>query len=337
MLLEIRDLEVVYRSAHGNLRAVAGVSLAVETGTSVGLVGESGSGKSTLARAVIGLVPVASGAVLLDGVDILSLGRRGFERVRQRVQLVFQDPYSSLNPRMTIGEILEEAIARHHRMTRSARRAEVHSLLELVGLSRADELLYPAQFSGGQRQRVAIARALAVRPELIIADEITASLDVSIQASILNLLRDVQAARDVSYLFISHNLGVVRWASRRVAVMHLGKIVEAGETEAVFRAPRHPYTRALVDAIPRLGGGVRPRLTLEGDVPDPHAPPSGCRFHTRCPVGPLARPERVICTTDEPDVRAATNPNAAACHFPLPDEVGRDAVLEPAARTAALK
>jgi oligopeptide/dipeptide ABC transporter ATP-binding protein len=314
MVLELRGVEVAYPARDGMFRAVAGVDLTVETGETVGLVGESGSGKSTVARAIVGLAPVSAGSILVDGAAV---GGRDLDRLRRRIQLVFQDPYSSLNPRMTVGEMLSEVLARHRRTRRAARRAEIAELLGLVGLSDSDALRYPAQFSGGQRQRIAIARALAVRPELIIADEVTSSLDVSIQASILNLLRELQQARGVSYLFISHNLGVVRWMSRRVAVMHLGKIVEAGVTSDLFERPRHPYTRALIDAIPRLGVSVDGKLRLEGEVPDPHRPPSGCRFHTRCPIGPRAFPERTICVHDDPDALARANPNAAACHFPL--------------------
>jgi oligopeptide/dipeptide ABC transporter ATP-binding protein len=270
-----------------------------------------------VARAIVGLAPVSEGSILIDGEDVAALGRRGFDRLRRRVQIVFQDPYSSLNPRMTVGEMLGEVLARHHGSRGPSRRAEIAELLDLVGLSEADAERYPGQFSGGQRQRIAISRALAVQPELVIADEVTSSLDVSIQASILNLLRKLQRTRRVSFLFISHNLGVVRWMSRRVAVMHLGQIVEEGLTADVFRSPRHPYTRALVDAIPRVGVLAAGRLPLEGDVPDPHHPPSGCRFHTRCPVGPVARPDRAICATEIPDPRILGNPNAAACFFPL--------------------
>jgi oligopeptide/dipeptide ABC transporter ATP-binding protein len=323
MLLDLQDVVVSYPGSHGRFQAVAGVDLALAAGETVGLVGESGSGKSTLARAIVGLAPIASGSIRVDDVEITGLGRRGFERVRRRIQLVFQDPYSSLNPRMTLGELLMEVLARHHGARGATRRADVARLLETVGLAESDAPRYPTEFSGGQRQRIAIARALAVKPELIIADEITSSLDVSIQASILNLLRELQRTQHVSYLFISHNLGIVRWMSRRVAVMHLGKVVEEGLTSETFDTPRHPYTRALIDAIPRLTPRTDPLLHLEGEIPDPQNPPSGCRFHTRCPLGPRTHPERTVCAEVEPDELARVNANAAACHFPLGDQEAR--------------
>ena len=326
MVLELLNLQVAYAARHGWFRAVAGVDLTLESGETVGLVGESGSGKSTVARAIVGLAPVSEGAILVDGEDVVALGRRGFDRLRRRVQIVFQDPYSSLNPRMTVGETLGETLARHHGSRGASRREEIAELLDVVGLSESDVDRYPAELSGGQRQRVAISRALAVQPELIIADEVTSSLDVSIQGSILNLLRHLQRARGVSFLFISHNLGVVRWMSDRVAVMHLGQIVEEGRTVDVFRSPRHPYTRALIDAIPRVGVAPGGRLPLEGDVPDPHQPPTGCRFHTRCPIGPIVRDDRGICATTVPAPRVIGRRHVAACFFPLASADGVDAV-----------
>ena len=218
---------------------------------------------------------------------------------------------------MTVGETLGEALSRARGARRLVRGKEVAELLDLVGLAQTDAARYPSQFSGGQRQRIALARALAVRPELIIADEITSSLDVSTQAAILNLLKEIQSTRGVSYLFISHNLGLIRWMSQEVAVMHLGKIVEQGSTPEVFERPRHPYTRALIDAIPRLNAAPQESFHLEGEVPDPRHPPSGCRFHLRCPIGPTVIDGRAICETDEPDRLALVNPNHAACHFPL--------------------
>lgn len=316
MFLELRDLVVAYPAPRGVVHAVAGIDLEVDAGGTVGLVGESGSGKSTVARAIVGLTPVASGSLLVDGVDITRRRTRD-DAFRRRIQLVFQDPYTSFNPRMTVGETLGEALSRARGTRRLVRGKEVADLLELVGLAQADAARYPSQFSGGQRQRIAIARALAVRPELIIADEITSSLDVSTQAAILNLLKELQSLRGVSYLFISHNLGLIRWMSREVAVMHLGKIVERGAASEVFDRPRHPYTRALIDAIPQLEAPQRRVFHLEGEVPDPRHPPSGCRFHLRCPVGPIVAEARGICETDEPDRLALVNPNRAACHFPL--------------------
>jgi peptide/nickel transport system ATP-binding protein len=316
MFLELRDLVVAYPAPRGVVHAVAGIDLEVEAGATVGLVGESGSGKSTVARAIVGLTPVASGTILVDGLDITR--RRGrSDAFRRRIQLVFQDPYTSLNPRMTVGETLGEALSRAPGARRFVRGKEVAELLGLVGLAQSDETRYPSQFSGGQRQRIAIARALAVRPELIIADEITSSLDVSTQAAILNLLKDLQTLRGVSYLFISHNLGLIRWMSQEVAVMHLGKIVERGVATEVFDRPRHPYTRALIDAIPRLEAPKQRAFHLEGEIPDPRHPPPGCRFHLRCPIGPTVNEGRAICATDEPGRLAYVNPNRAACHFPL--------------------
>ncbi|MGW3997382.1 ABC transporter ATP-binding protein [Amycolatopsis sp. NPDC004772] len=293
---------------YGRLTAVDGVSLTVPSGQVVGLVGESGSGKSTLARAAAGLAPVSAGRVRLGGVDVRRLPRR------RPLQMVFQDPYSSLDPRMAIGESIAEAMPRG-----AGRRAEVARLLELVNLDPERADLLPGRLSGGQRQRVALARALAGRPKVLIADEITSALDVSVQGAVLNLVRDVQRRLALSMLFISHNLAVVRYVSDVVAVMYLGRIVEAGPAAQVLTDPQHPYTRDLLAAAP---SAHRSLLDDTGDDPladtepaDPHHPPSGCRYHPRCPIGPLAHPDRTVCITTDPAGEAAGRSHSAACHF----------------------
>lgn len=296
------------------MTAVDGVSLTVPPGRIVSLVGESGSGKSTLARAVVGLAPVAAGRILLDGRDIGSdaAGRR-------RIQMVFQDPYASLDPRMTVGAALDEALRVRPgaRLTREERARETGRLLDLVALSPQHAGVLPGRLSGGQRQRVALARALAVRPDVIVADEITSALDVSVQGAVLNLVRDIQTRSGTSMLFISHNLEVVRYVSDVIAVMYLGRIVEAAPTEELLARPRHPYTRALLAAVPRLGRSWQEIGTPVGDLdaPDPHHPPAGCRFHPRCPLGPRADASRAVCLTLDPQPGAAERPHGAACHF----------------------
>jgi oligopeptide/dipeptide ABC transporter ATP-binding protein len=314
--LEVRNLVVRYGSGKNAVTAVDGVDLVVPPAGTLGLVGESGCGKSTIARAVVGLVPLAGGSISLDGKDHTAARSRGAASFRRRVQMVFQDPYSSLNPRMPVGEALAEAVSmrgpefRH----RSRRRQEVLWLLDLVGLP-ADTLdRYPHQFSGGQRQRIAIARALAVRPTVIIADEVTSSLDVSVQATILNLLKDLQRELQLSYLFISHDLSVVRLMSDQVTVMYLGRVVENADSDQLFARARHPYTQALIGSLPDLGR-ERTSAPLFGDLPDPRRPPAGCRFHTRCPIGPVYRPERTICVDKDPQLLARTQEHLAACHF----------------------
>jgi peptide/nickel transport system ATP-binding protein len=300
--LETRELGVRF----GPVAAVDRVSISVPAGRVLGLVGESGSGKSTIARAIVGLVP-AAGRVLVGGADVSSLpaGRR-------RVQLVFQDPYASLNPRMTVGETLAEA-ARAGRRERDARTRE---LLDLVALDARHAGRLPRELSGGQRQRVAIARALAAGPEVLIADEVTSALDVSVQGAILNLLRDVQARLGLTVLFISHDLSLVRYMSDAAAVMYLGRIVEAGAIGELVARPRHPYTRALLDAVPRLAGpAIGAPALLDADPPDPGAPPAGCHFHPRCPVGPRVRPDRAVCAERDPWPGAGARPHCAACHF----------------------
>jgi peptide/nickel transport system ATP-binding protein len=304
------------RFGHGDrgLTAVDRVDLEVPAGATVGLVGESGSGKSTLARALSGLTPLAEGDVLLDGAPVRKRqGGRAVDRGR-RVQMIFQDPFTSLNPRMTVGEAIGEASALRGGTRRGARKADVQRYLELVHLDPELAGRLPSRLSGGQRQRVAIARALAARPEVLIADEITSSLDVSVQSAVLNLMRELRAELGISMMFVSHNLATVRYVSDTLAVMYLGRIVEVGPTEAVVSAPRHPYTQALLTAVPRLGSPALGELEL-GDPPDPHHPPRGCHFHPRCPIGPTVVPERQICVEQDPRAGAADRPHHSFCHF----------------------
>jgi peptide/nickel transport system ATP-binding protein len=314
-MIETRELTVRF----GPVVAVDRVSLSLPAGQVLGLVGESGSGKSTLARALVGLVPFA-GRVLVRGEEWRSLPPAR----RRRVQMVFQDPFASLNPRMTVGAALAEAargaarapargVAPSRRQTRAA---EVARLLDLVGLDAGHASRLPRELSGGQRQRVAIARALAVRPEVLIADEITSALDVSVQGAILNLLRDIQTSLGLTVLFISHDLSLVRYVSDAAAVMYLGRIVEHSAIDAVVERPRHPYTRALLDAVPSLAAPalVEPAV-LDAEPPDPGAPPPGCHFHPRCPVGPRVHPDRTVCEEADPWVGAPARPHCAACHF----------------------
>ncbi|WP_410564857.1 ABC transporter ATP-binding protein [Amycolatopsis sp. cmx-4-61] len=296
---------------YGRLTAVDGVSLTVPSGQVVGLVGESGSGKSTLAKAAAGLAPVSAGRVLLDGVDVRRLPRR------RPLQMVFQDPYSSLDPRMAIGESITEAMPPG--ASRAERRAEVARLLELVNLDPDRAAALPGRLSGGQRQRVALARALAGRPKVLIADEITSALDVSVQGAVLNLVREVQRRLALSMLFISHNLAVVRYVSDVVAVMYLGRIVEAGPAEQVLTDPKHPYTRDLLAAAPsarrNLLDDAGDDVLADTEPADPHHPPSGCRYHPRCPIGPLVHTGRTVCVTADPAGDAGDRPHHAACHF----------------------
>jgi len=316
--LETRGLTVRFGRGESALTAVDRVDLEVPERTIVGLVGESGSGKSTFARALVGLVPIAGGDVLIDGVATRHRRTGYVAGLKRRVQMVFQDPFASLNPRMSVGAAIAEAAAAGRRSPRAVRRREVEELLELVQLDVSVARVLPSRLSGGQRQRVAIARALAVHPEVLIADEITSSLDVSVQSAVLNMMRDLRERLGISIIFVSHNLATVRYVSDTLAVMYLGRLVEVGETEAVVADPQHPYTRSLLDAVPLLGVSIRDvgASTLDAvEPPDPRHPPSGCHLHPRCPVGPAVDPTRQICIETDPGEGAAQRLHRAACHF----------------------
>lgn len=290
-LLEVEDLRVVFSLRRGlltkvDLPAVDGVSLTIGDGETVGLVGESGSGKSTAGRAILRLIEPTSGTVTLDGDRVTDMSRRQLRAARRHMQMVFQDPYSSLDPAMTVGETLGEPLSIHDGLKGRERRDRVIELLEQVGMSRHHLDRYPYEFSGGQRQRIAIARAIAVNPKLVVCDEAVSALDVSTQNQVINLLEKLRGRYGLSYLFISHDLAVVRHISHRVLVLYLGRVVEEGPAERLYRAAAHPYSEALLSAVPvpnPVEQRTRRRIILSGDVPDPTDPPSGCAFHTRCP------------------------------------------------------
>lgn len=305
-LLEVSELVKHF----GSVRAVDGVTFTINEGETLALVGESGSGKTTLGRCVLRLIEPTAGEIRFDGCDLLSLRAAALRRVRQKVQIIFQDPFSSLNPRMSIGQAVAEPLIVHRACPSSEVPSRVAQLLSLVGLSQEHVNRPPHEFSGGQRQRVVIARALALNPKLIVADEPVSALDVSVQAQILNLLQDLQDSLGISYLFISHNLSVVRHVAHRTAIMYLGRIVEMGPTESLFNRPHHPYTQALISAVPVPDPTrVRQRLLLSGDVPSPRNLPSGCRFHPRCP--------RVMeqCRSEDPKLETRGEGLTAACHL----------------------
>ncbi len=327
----------LFRHTVGHVHAVDDVSLVIERGKTLGLVGETGSGKSTLARCVAGLIPVTSGRVTFDGREITKLSRGAMRPLRREVQMIFQDPYSSLNPRRRVGSIIGDPFAIHKTATGSERKRRVQELMERVGLNPEHYNRFPSEFSGGQRQRIGVARALALRPKLIICDEPVSALDVSIQAQVLNLLSDLQKDYGLSYLFIAHDLEVVRHVSDKVAVMYLGRVGESGPKDALYNRPRHPYTVALLSAAPAAdpdAAAARQRVILTGDVPSPIDPPPGCRFHPRCPKAqPLCareEPQLVLSAADEAAADgevAAPGPATAgtvggdahltACHFPV--------------------
>jgi oligopeptide transport system ATP-binding protein len=307
----------VFSGPVGVVRAVDDVSFSIQRGETVGLVGESGCGKSTTGRAVIRLRNPTSGTVKFDGRDLMSLSREELRRARRRMQIIFQDPYSSLNPRMTVNSIIGEPLETHDLGSKASRQDRVSELLQLVGLNPNYRNRYPHEFSGGQRQRIGVARALAVEPEFIVCDEPISALDVSIQAQVLNLLVELRERFGLTYLFIAHDLSVVRHISDRVGVMYLGKLVEIGPPDLLYAGPGHPYTRALLSAVPIPDPKTerkRKRVILTGDVPSPVNPPPGCRFHTRCWLYErLGRPE--VCRTEEPPLRLIQPQHQAACHF----------------------
>ena len=318
-LLEVRDIKmhfpltkgIIFQRRVGAVQAVDGVSFEVRRGETLGLVGESGCGKSTLGRAILQLYRPTEGDVIFEGTDLTKIGGERLRRMRRRMQMIFQDPYASLNPRMTVGSIVAEPIEIHKLARGKEKRERVQELLKVCGLNPYFANRYPHEFSGGQRQRIGIARALAVNPAFIVADEPVSALDVSIQAQIINLLEELQDEFQLTYLFIAHDLSVVRHISDRVAVMYLGRIVELADRDELYLNPAHPYTKALLSAVPIPDPRIerkRERIILTGDVPTPVNPPQGCRFHTRCPIA------IEVCAEVDPEWRDIGGNHWVACH-----------------------
>ncbi len=320
-LVDVRDLKmyfpvtrgIVFQRVVGNVRAVDGISFSIERGQTMGLVGESGSGKTTIGRTIVRLYKPTAGSILFDNKDLATLGGEELRQIRQRVQMIFQDPYASLNPRYTIGSLIAEPMHIYKVASRAEIRERTAELLRVVGLRPEYIDRYPHEFSGGQRQRIAVARALSINPEFVIADEPVSALDVSIRAQVLNLLQRLQRQFNLTYLFVSHDLSVVRHVADRIAVMYLGKIVELSDRDELYAAPKHPYTKALLSAVPIPDPQIekrRQRIILSGDLPSPINIPSGCRFHTRCPMA------QNICREIEPVFEAKEGrEHYAACHF----------------------
>ncbi|WP_318183305.1 dipeptide ABC transporter ATP-binding protein [Metabacillus idriensis] len=317
-LIEIKQLEKYYpikkgiiSRTVGHVKAVDGLNFEIYPGETLALVGESGCGKSTTGRSIVKLDEPTGGQIIFNGRDLSSLNGAELRKARLDLQIIFQDPYSSLNPRMRVGDLLTEPLLAHKLASKEEAVKKVDDMLEIVGLTKSHKNRYPHEFSGGQRQRIGIARALILEPKLIVCDEPVSALDVSIQAQILNLLKDLQKKFRLTYLFIAHGLGAVKYISDRIAVMYLGKIVEIGKTEDLFKNPKHPYTQALLNAypIPNPHFRDRERIVLAGDVPSPANPPKGCSFHTRCPIA------KDICRQQTPELVGSSQP--IACHFPL--------------------
>jgi peptide/nickel transport system ATP-binding protein len=339
-LLELEDLKVYFPIKSGllldrhvgDIKAVDGVSLSIKRGETVGLVGESGCGKSTVGRAILRLYEPTAGRIVFDGQDITNLGESELRPLRRRMQMVFQDPYSSLNPRHSVGRMVSEPMRVHGLGGRRSTNARVRELLQTVGLPADAASRYPHEFSGGQRQRIGLARSLAMNPDFIVADEPVSALDVSIQAQIVNLLENLQKDFELTFLFIAHDLAIVRHISDRIAVMYLGKIVEISPADELYDKPLHPYTISLLSAVPIPDPVVelqRERILLAGDLPSPANPPAACRFHTRCPYIQQTR-----CTTEEPQLRKLSDGHVVACHWAEDIQAGR---IQPKEREAVLQ
>jgi oligopeptide/dipeptide ABC transporter ATP-binding protein len=326
---------VIFQRKIGQVHAVDGIDMEIYPGETIGLVGETGCGKSTLARVITKVYDPTEGTLIFDGEDYTKYRTRRMRPLRRQMQMIFQDPYASLNPRKTVGSVISDPFRVHHTVPRAGIKKAVQELMELVGLNPEHYNRYPHEFSGGQRQRIGVARALALRPKLIVCDEPVSALDVSIQAQILNLLEDLQEEFNLTYLFIAHDLSVVKHVSDRVAVMYLGKIVESAPGETLYRNPKHPYTGALMSAVPIPDPDLaaqKKRIILEGDVPSPIDPPSGCRFHPRCPRAQFPK-----CSEEQPELLPHHPGQVAACHFPLEDRavITEEAEAEAAAHHSA--